>query len=64
MDSRVGATFDVKSSDTLWLLIFGILASAILGLSASVLGGWIVGQMLSDESPQPVIIVEDRTAEE
>ena len=51
--------FDVKSSDTLFLLIAGIAASAIVAAASSVCGGIVVGKFLEDDSPQRVVIVDE-----
>jgi len=50
-------TFDVKSSDTLVLIGFGIAVSLFIGLAAAT-GGWALNRWYGDDSPQPVYIVE------
>ena len=49
-------SFDVRSSDALALLIFGILATLVITVS-NVFGGWWLSNNFRDESPKPTYIV-------
>ena len=52
------ANFDVKSSDTLFLILVGLTVTAIISLMTAVVGPVIVDKLL-DDSPQPVIVVTE-----
>lgn len=50
--------FDMKSTDTLFLVLVALVGSAIITISGSVGGGLLVGHILKDDSPTSVIVVE------
>ena len=50
-------SFDVKSSDTLALLLFGICASLTISILVTI-GGWWMNRTFEDSSPRPVFLVE------
>ena len=49
--------YDVKSLDSLMLLVFGIILSVVLGASAALGGTWAGSRFF--QSPIPVVIVEE-----
>ena len=57
--SDVLATFDVKSSDTLALLVMAIVGSLIIGLMASAFGAWLAPTFFQSQDPVRVIVVDE-----
>ena len=50
--------FDVKSSDSLILVLAAIVASGIVTAMVTVGGGLLVGNALKEDFPDPVVVVE------
>ena len=51
--------FDIKSSDTLMFLIYGIILTAMVGTVAALGGAWAGSRLFQVDEPIPVVIVEE-----
>ena len=51
--------FDVKSSDSLMLLVYGIILTALVGALAAVGGAWAGTRIFQSDEPIRVVVVEE-----
>ncbi len=60
--TRPLVNFDVKSSDSVYLLVAGLIASLAIGLAGAGIGAWLGSRLGQSSEPVRVIVVDEQPA--